>query len=176
MGGRKGWLACLLCVLLCLGVCGCARFRSDEAQGYLAVLDGAFVAETEGVLNGTAFSARIEARPTEGQEGREIAVIFYAPEEICGTEAVKREDGSGYLRTGGVVLEGGGLGMAPLFDLFLKKPDVTGATLEENGHTTVRAQGMTLTLLPDGTPYTLSGESVSLTVISWRAEGEQEMR
>ena len=138
-----------------------------ENATYAGVLRGNFCAEVQGVLNGTDFSARVEAR--EGEAGREVVVTFYAPNEIYGTEAVKRADGSGYLKAGTVLLEGGESGMAPFFDLFLSEPIVEDVVLNESGHTEVRAKGTVLTLLPDGTPYRLTASTAELTVISWEA-------
>ena len=149
----------LLCVVLALTSCA-----GRGSGAYSDVLRSDFSAQVQGVLNGVEFSAQLEART--GDSGREVIATFYAPEGICGTVAAKRADGSAYWQAGDVILEGGD-GMAPLFDLFTQVHAVSEASLDESGHTVVQADGLTLTLLPDGTPYRITTPTVDLTVISW---------
>lgn len=156
---KGGLLSGLLCLLAVLISC-----RADGSASYLGVLQGAFSAEVSGTLNGVEFSAQLEARM--GASGREIVATFYAPQTICGTVVCKRADGSGYLQAGEVLVEGVE-GMAPLLDLFWQERAVSDVALNESGHTVVQAEGLTLTLLPDGTPYRLESPAADLTVISW---------
>lgn len=149
--GRKIGVFVIFCALV-LAQLGCGGAESDP----FAVFRGGFCADVTGELNGIAFSAMVEAEPSEGGE-QAVTVTFYAPSGLSGTVLRRDNTGAVSLSAGKVRLESlESTDFSAFFGLFPTSGEVTAVSLDEQGRTQVIFAGGSLLLLPDGTPCTVS--------------------
>lgn len=154
----------LFCTLLAMLCSACAREDAD----YFDTFRTAFHADVQGELNGTCFSALIEAgaQPTEGQ--RQITLTFYAPEGLKGTVLHRSEAGELSLSVGDVQVESAVTdAFSPLFELFPVEGEVSEAVLTDGGYTQVSGADFTVTFFADGTPCEIEKGGVTAKVISF---------
>ena len=161
----RAWSLVIFCAVALSLLCGCAPAARDP----FAAFRGEFTAEIRGTVNGVELEAVLEAAPV-GEGPRAVTVTVYAPSGLSGTVLRQGADGQVWVTAGSIEAQApAAAGFCALFDLFPVTGEVTGVSLDSEGHTAVNFAGGTVTLLPDGTPYGIKTQAATVRVVSFAA-------
>jgi len=161
----------LLFVVLLWSCGGCA---DQTPPDYLAFLKRAFAAEIRGERNGTAFSAKISATPSE--DGVTVRVEYLTPDTLSGISVTSTCTADGSLAGDAEVCRGktavrldaesvSGL-LEPVRGWFLLDTH-TAVQKQESGYVLQFADGVAAVMNEAGLPKSYSAPSIWYDVIWW---------